>query len=365
MLHLVIMAGGSGTRFWPESRRSKPKQFLKLTGDRTLLQQAADRCRPWVPSERVHVVTGAAHAAETRRQLPELPAENILLEPCGRNTAPCIGLAALQVDLLDPDATILVAPADHLIRPDSAFRATVESGVSLLEKSPQASVLIGIPPRYPATAYGYIERGDPAGAGMATAFPVKSFREKPSREVAAQFLETGYYYWNAGIFLWRAQRILRLLEMFQPEIHARLGRLKSVWKTPEWNAALATEFPGMPSISIDYGVLEPVAARRDPGQPVFVVPAAFEWDDVGSWQALPAVLGTDPQQNTITGPQCGIETEGCIIRTTPEHLVATIGISDLVVVHTPDATLIAPKDDDNAIRRLVALLEEQGYGRFL
>lgn len=365
MLHLVIMAGGSGTRFWPESRRAKPKQFLTLAGDRTLLQQAADRCRPWIPPERIHVVTNAAHAGETLRQLPDLPAENVLLEPCGRNTAPCIGLAALQVDCLDPDAVILVAPADHLIRPDAAFRATVEKGVALLERSPQASVLIGIPPTYPATAYGYIERGDSVESGAASAFQVKSFREKPTREVAAQFLDTGSYYWNAGIFLWRAAHILRLLAEYQPEIHARLTRLRTEWKTPRWDAAIAAEFPGMPSISIDYGVLEPGAARRDRDQPVFVVPASFEWDDVGSWQALPAVLGTDAQRNTVTGPQCGIDTDGCVIRTTPGHLVATIGISNLVVVHTPDATLIAPKDDDNAIRKLVALLEERGYGKFL
>jgi mannose-1-phosphate guanylyltransferase len=365
MLHLVIMAGGSGTRFWPESRRAKPKQFLTLSGDRSLLQQAADRCRPWIPPARMHVVTNQAHAAETHRQLPDLPAENILLEPCGRNTAPCIGLAALHVDCLDPEGLLLVAPADHLIRPDAAFRATVENGAALLERSAKASVLIGIPPTYPATAYGYIERGEPALSGAKDAFRVQSFREKPTRDVAAQFLATGNYYWNAGIFLWRAAHILKLLEAFQPEIHARLARLRKEWGTPRWTAALETEFPGMPSISIDYGVLEPVAARRDAGQPVFVVPASFEWDDVGSWQALPAVLGTDAQENTITGPQCGINTQGCVIRTTPDHLVATIGLANLVVVHTPDATLIAPKDDDNAIRRLVALLEEQGYGRFL
>jgi mannose-1-phosphate guanylyltransferase len=365
MLHLVIMAGGSGTRFWPESRRAKPKQFLALTGERTLLQQAADRCRPWIPTERMHVVTGAAYAAETRRQLPDLPPRHVLQEPCGRNTAPCIALAALHVSALDPDATILVTPADHLIRPESEFRATVERAVALLHDHPQSSVLMGIRPTHPATGYGYIERASPGADNLGTAFAVESFREKPAREVARQFLQAGSYFWNAGIFLWRAAGILQLIRDFQPEIHERLLRLRDCLGTPEWEAALAAEFPGMPSISIDYGVLEPMATLRDGKRPVFVVPASFEWDDVGSWEALPRVLGADHEENTISGPQCGLETAGCVIRTTPDHLVATFGISDLIVVHTPEATLIAPRDDESAIRKLVARLEENGYGRFL
>jgi mannose-1-phosphate guanylyltransferase len=365
MLHLVIMAGGSGTRFWPESRRARPKQFLALAGERTLLQQAADRCRPWIPIERMHVVTGAAYAAETRRQLPDLPPEHVLQEPCGRNTAPCIALAALHVSRLDPDATILVTPADHLIRPEGEFRATVEQAVALLDDHPRASVLMGIRPTYPATGYGYIERAAPGAASLGTAFAVESFREKPARELARQFLQAGTYFWNAGIFLWRASGILQLIDDFQPEISQRLLRLGDSLGTPGWDAALRAEFPGMPSISIDYGVLEPMAALRDAKRPVFVVPASFEWDDVGSWEALPRVLGVDPEGNAISGPQCGIDTRGCVIRTTSDHLVATFGISNLIVVHTPEATLIAPRDDENAMRRLVAQLEERGYGRFL
>lgn len=363
MLYLVIMAGGSGTRFWPESRRARPKQFLTLARDRSLLQQAADRCRPWIPNDRIFVVTNAAHAAETRRQLPELSSRQVVLEPCGRNTAPCIGLAAMLVCRQDPEATLLVTPADHLIRPEIEFRATVKRAAALLDDHPRASVLMGVPPTYPATGYGYIERGAPVdGSG---AFLVQSFREKPTREAAREFLTTGQYYWNAGIFLWRAGHILELLREFQPEIHARLMRLEAAAGTSQWDAALADVFSGMPSISIDYGVLEPSTAQRDHGDRVFVVPASFEWDDVGSWQALPRVLGTDAQQNTIGGTHCGIDTTGCVIRTSSDHLVATVGVSNLVIVHTPDATLIAPRDDENAIRQLVALLEERGYGRFL
>jgi mannose-1-phosphate guanylyltransferase len=365
MLHLVIMAGGSGTRFWPESRSAKPKQFLTLTGERTLIQQAADRCRPWIPPERMWVVTNAAHAAETASQLPDLAHGHILLEPCGRNTAPCIGLAAWQVLAADPEAVLLITPADHLIRPEGEFRATVERSVRLIEHYPRASVLIGIEPAYPATGYGYIEKGESADDAARDTTRVKAFHEKPTLETAREFLATGRFCWNSGIFMWRAARIIELLKEFQPSIFAGLTNMTTRAGTAGWAAALHEEFPKMPSISIDYGVLEPLAARHAGEDAVFVVPATFQWDDVGSWQALPAVLGTDDRDNTITGTGCQIDTAGCVIRSTPDHLVATIGLTDFVVVHTADATLIAPKGDDAAIRKLVALLKERGYERFL
>lgn len=365
MLHLVIMAGGSGTRFWPESRRARPKQFLTLAGERSLIQQAADRCRSWVPAQRVRVVTNAAHAGETARQLPDLPSQNIVLEPCGRNTAPCIGLAAWQIARDDPDGVLLVTPADHLIRPESEFRATVERAVRLLERHPRASVLFGIQPSYPATGYGYIERAGPVAGAEGTAWQVRTFHEKPNQDAARKFLETGNFYWNSGIFVWRAARILELLAEFQPEIHSGLERLAARAQSAGWQTALREEFPKFPSISIDYGVLEPLAARTGADDSVFVLPASFDWDDVGSWQALPRVLGTDGQGNMITGKACPIDTSGCVIRSTGDHLVATVGLKDFVVVHTPDATLIAPKGDEAALRKLVALLQERGDERYL
>jgi mannose-1-phosphate guanylyltransferase len=365
MLYLVIMAGGSGTRFWPESRSAIPKQFLQLAGERTLIQQAADRCRSWIPPERVRVVTNTAHAAETARQLPDLARENILLEPCGRNTAPCIGLAAWQILDTDPDAVLLITPADHLIRPELEFRATVERAVRLIERSPKASVLFGIKPAYAATGYGYIEKGEAIGGTEGGAVRVKAFHEKPALERAREFLAAGAFSWNSGIFVWRAARIVELLKEFQPAIHAGLERLAARAKAAGREVAVAEEFPKLPGISIDYGVLEPLARRNSAEDSLFVLPATFEWDDVGSWQALPGVLGTDEEGNTISGPTCLIGTEGCVIRSTPDHLLATIGLKDFVVVHTADATLIAPKGDEAAIRKLVALIKERGYERFL
>ncbi|MGQ0637111.1 MAG: mannose-1-phosphate guanylyltransferase [Planctomycetaceae bacterium] len=363
MLHLVIMAGGSGTRFWPESRRARPKQFLTLAGDRSLLQQAADRCRGWVPPGRMWVVTNALHADETRAQLPDLDARRLLLEPCGRNTAPCLGLAAVNVLRDDPDAVLLVTPADHLIRPESEFRATVDAALKLLEREPEASILFGIPPTYPATGYGYIERREQVSGTQA--FRVASFREKPTAAVAQTFLDAGRYDWNAGIFVWRAAHLLRLLERYQPAMYERLMRLATTLGSARAAQALESEFPGMPAISIDHGVLEPAAAQPTESGGVFVVPAAFKWDDVGGWRALADVLGHDADRNAVSGPACSLDTTGCLIRTTKDHLVATIGVNDLVVVHTPDATLVAPKDDEAALRKLVALLDERGYGRFL
>lgn len=357
MLHLVVMAGGSGTRFWPESRRVRPKQFLTLSGTESLIQQAAHRVRPLIDAAQTWVVTGGAHADETARQLPEIPANQILHEPCGRNTAPCIGLAAMAILQKDPDAIVLVTPADHIIQPEQAFRDTVARATTLVGENPQASVLIGIKPTYAATGYGYIERGDATGDG----YQVAQFREKPAKEIAEQYLQTGRFYWNSGIFVWKASRIIELLQLHQPAICDRLDALQPAWGTSSWGSTLSAEFPRMPSISIDYAVLEPAASAGT----VFVLPASFGWDDVGSWQSLPAVLGKDADGNTTAGLTCSLNSTGCVIRSSNDHLIAAIGLEDLVVVHTPDATLVAPRDDENALRKLVALLEEKGLRHYL
>jgi len=374
MLHAVIMAGGSGTRFWPQSRRLLPKQFLTFAGDRTLIQDAAGRCPPVVTSDRVWVVTNAAHAVETARQLPNVPATQILVEPCGRNTAPCIGLAAIQLLAVDPDATMLVMPADHVIQPAAMFQQAVLAAEDLVAREPCSLVLFGIEPTLPATGFGYIQRGEPvsppatdtaagnepnhsAPSGWPT-FRVRSFQEKPNQLTAARYVASGDYYWNCGIFVWRAQAILDALTTFAPEITMRLQRLRSAIGTPEWNELLATEFPLMPSISIDYAVLEKTAH-------VCVLEAPFDWDDVGSWQALPRLLTPDRDGNTHVGRVCGIDSTGCIVRTTDEHLVATIGVKDLVIVHTPTATLVAHKRDENSLKQLVEELERRGLTDYL
>lgn len=357
MLHAVVMAGGSGTRFWPQSRRTLPKQLLRLAGDATMIQQTIARC-DWVPPDRTWIVTNRTQVDETARQLEQIPRNNILVEPCARNTAPCVGLAAVRLLQQDPDATMLVMPADHVIAPNAVFQAAVNSAAEIVKENPETFVLFGVRPNYPSTGFGYIERGS-ALIDAGRAYQVKSFREKPGLETAEQYVADGGFYWNCGIFVWRADQILKALEQFEPEIHTRLETLAAALDDGNWNETLDAEFPQMKSISIDYAVLE-----RATG--VVVLEAPFEWDDVGSWQALSRLLGTDDDGNTIDGQYCGLDSSACIVRTTDEnHLIATIGMEDCIVVHTPDATLVARKDDENAVKKLVELIEQQGHERFL
>ena len=358
MLHAVIMAGGSGTRFWPQSRRTMPKQLLRFASERTMIQSTAGRCTPWIPHEHMWVVTNQSQADETRRQLPEIPSQNILIEPCARNTAPCIGLAAIQLLHRDPEATMLVMPADHVIRTDEDFQRAATRAVEIVDGNPESFVLFGVRPTQPSTGFGYIERGEPLSRSATGAYHVTSFREKPDRDTAQQYLDSGNFDWNCGIFVWRASRILDALAEFEPDLYQRLLRLSEQIGDDEFPNALAIEFPQMKSISIDYAVLERASQ-------VSVLEATFAWDDVGSWQSLTRLRGSDADDNTIDGPFCGVDTKGCIVRSTDDHLIATIGLEDCIVVHTADATLVARKDDENAIRKLIAAIEEQGYDRFL
>jgi mannose-1-phosphate guanylyltransferase len=358
MLHAVIMAGGSGTRFWPESRRSRPKQFLQLAGDRTLLQATLDRCASFVPPAGQWVVTNELHAAETARQLPDVPAEQILREPCGRNTAPCIGLAALHLLAVDRDPLMLVMPADHVIATDAQFRQAVDAAVRIVNDEPQSLVLFGVRPTYPATGFGYMRRGEPLTATSIPAFRVQSFQEKPDRATAEGYVSEGTYYWNCGIFVWRARAILDALHAFTPDISSRLKRLQSALGKSDWPNVLAAEFPQMPSVSIDYAVVEK-------SLDVCVVEAPFIWDDVGSWQALTRWRPLDAHGNTVDGPYCGVKSENNIIRTTPDHVIATYGVQNLIIVHTPNATLVADRNDENALRQVTAELERQGLSGFL
>ncbi len=356
MLHGVIMAGGSGTRFWPASRKGRPKQLLSLTGERTLIQETYDRCQPLIPPERMWVVTGELLADETARQLPQIPREQILVEPCGRNTAPCVGLAAVRLAARDPDATMLVLPADHAIQTTPQFQAGMQRAAELVESDPERLVLFGVKPSFPATGYGYIERAA-ALAGETSVFGVQSFREKPDQATATQYVESGRFYWNCGIFCWRAQRILDGLRRFEPEVAARLQVLSEAADSTNWSAVLATEFPKMKSISIDYAVLE-----KD--SPLCVVEAPFGWDDVGSWLAIARLRGVDSEQNTVDGPHVGVRTTDCLVKTTADHLIATIGVEGLVIVHTPHATLVARKGDEDGIRKIVERLGTGEWNRY-
>jgi mannose-1-phosphate guanylyltransferase len=361
MLHTVIMAGGSGTRFWPASRQVRPKQFLTLFGDRSLIQMAWDRCQFLTPPERCWVVAGPQHAALIREQLPDLPESNLVIEPCPRNTAACIGLTATAIEKVDPAATMAVLPSDHIIAPADQFAAAVRIAESAVDQSPESLVLFGISPTYPATGYGYIEVADASATnanedGSLTPSPVVRFREKPDRATAEEFLRSGRFLWNSGIFVWRARRILAALEIHEPGI---ASGLKQIGVAPEWERELQKTFPGLPSVSIDYAVLE----REAPS--CRVLPAPFSWDDVGSWEATTRWTSPDAAGNHVHATHIGDATADSIIQSTDGHLIVTSGVENLLIVHTPDATLVARRDDEAAMRRIVEQLRNSGFSDYL
>lgn len=359
MLHAVVMAGGSGTRFWPESRKSRPKQLLKLVGAETLIRQTVDRLGPLIAADETLVVTSADLADAVADELPDVPTENIVAEPCGRDTAACIGLAAHWLLRGDPDAVMVVLPADHFIRPAQAFQQVLAAAAGWIERNPEALVTLGAPPRHAATGFGYIERGGalPKQNGV-DLYEVNAFREKPQLAVAEQFVASGNFYWNCGIFIWRAARILEALAQFAPQVHEALGRIAPALGTAEEQATLARVYPEVPRISIDHAVMEKAGG-------VFVLEAAFQWEDVGNWEALARLEGSDAEGNCITGQHCGLDTSECIIRGQPGALVATVGVSNLIVVQTADCVLVADRNRQESFRELNALLRERGYEPFL
>jgi mannose-1-phosphate guanylyltransferase len=359
MLHAMIMAGGGGTRFWPRSRQQRPKQFLALGGERTLLQQAMDRIEALLPADRTWVITGKAYRPETSRQLPQLPADHIVGEPCGRDTAPCIGLGAALIARRDPEAVMLVTPADHVIEPVREFERAAQAAVAMAEEHPSALVTFGIPPTFPSTGYGYIHRGAEVGQRQGVSvFRVQRFEEKPATDRAERFLASGEYYWNSGIFVWQANTVLEELRRQQPKLHDAVRRIADGWDTPRRDAVLRQEFEALPKISIDYAVMERAAE-------VLVVKAPYRWDDVGSWLALERMNPQDAERNTVLATHCGVNTKQCVIVGDAGRLIATLGVENLLIVQDGDATLIADRRDEGAVKQLVELLKKKGLGRYL
>jgi mannose-1-phosphate guanylyltransferase len=356
MLHAVIMAGGSGTRFWPLSRTARPKQLLDLTGGRTMIQATVDRLGDVAPSERTWIITNRSLALPIAEQLPQLSREQIVGEPCKRDTAPAIGLAALLVMQADPQAIMAVMPADHLIQPTEAFQAAIRQAVALVESQPQTLVTFGIKPTYAAESFGYIERGK--SGGRWGEYEVVRFREKPAKSIAEEYLASGNFYWNSGIFVWKARTILDAIARYEPTIHEHLLAISKAIGSPDFAKSLDREFTAIRGKSIDFAVMEHY-------QPVVVIEATFTWDDVGSWQSLARSVGGDAAGNTVIGKHLGIRTQGSIVRSTSEHLVVTLGLNDCIVVHTPDATLVAEKHQEEAIREVVKALEERGWREYL
>ncbi len=356
MLHAMIMAGGGGTRFWPRSRAARPKQFLAFSGDRTLLQATLDRIEAQVPRDRTWVITGAAHRQQAIEQLPELDPKRIVGEPMGRDTAACIGLGAALITKEDPNAIMIVMPADHAIEPVQEFRRAVHAAEQFAEAFPKALITFGIRPTYPATGYGYIHRGESIGQRQnITAYRVKQFKEKPKFEVAEQYVAGGEYYWNSGIFVWKVAAILEELQSHKPKLMDGVRHIADAWGTPKQDAVFRVEYERAEKISIDFAVLE--HARE-----VIVVQAPYQWDDVGSWLALERRNPQDADGNTIQARHLGIKTSKCVIVSDPEHLIATIGVSDLLIIQDGNATLIANRKEEGTVKDIVETLKKMPGG---
>lgn len=359
MLYAVIMAGGSGTRFWPESRTARPKQLLRLAGDQTMIRATVNRLEQVTPPSRIRIITSRQLADSIREELPELPADAVVAEPCRRDTAPCIGLAARLLLKEDPDAVMAVMPSDHVIQATDKFQAALRYAARLVEERPGRLVTFGIPPTYPAESFGYIERGESLAATTAdpATFGVQMFREKPDAATARKYLDSGRFYWNSGIFVWRADTIDAALAKLAPEMHARLKVIGEAGPA-EFAGTLEREFAAIQGKSIDYAVMEQY-------DDVAVIEASFDWDDVGSWRSIARLYPADENGNTIIGRHLGVNSQGLIVRGDDQRLIVTLGMKDCIIVHTPDATLVANKNDEEAVRQVVEELKRRGWDEYL
>jgi mannose-1-phosphate guanylyltransferase len=343
----VILAGGSGVRLWPLSRPDRPKQLMRLAGQRSLLLQAVDRLMPLFAPQDIYVVALEEHLPAIRRELPDLPDENLVGEPIARDTAAAIAYAASLLHAQDPDTGMGVFTADHLIRPDDVFRKAVQAGLALAESNADALVTFGIVPTHPHTGLGYVELGEAIETGV---WRVRSFREKPDAATARRFIEAGNYRWNSGMFAWRTATILARLQQYLPRTHETMRQISANRSAAERNELARQLYPGLARISIDYAVLEKASD-------IVLVDMNLNWLDLGSWSALSEALGRDAAGNTRAAVNVvDLDCAGCLFVAEDSHLIAALGVTDLVVVHSADATLVCHRDRAADIKRLVEAL---------
>ena len=358
MRYVVIMAGGSGTRLWPLSRQGRPKQLLEILDGKSLLRLAFERVAGLVPQENIVVCTGRAYADDVARQLPELADGTILGDPEGRDSLNAVAWSAAEVARRDPEGVLAMVTADQVISPIDAFQRSLVAAFEVAEARPQSLVTLGVVPTTPHTGYGYLHR-----AGELEGFPgvhrIAEFKEKPGRDLAQAYLDSGDYWWNAGMFVWRAETLLSQLDQLMPRT---AETVREIAAHPE---RLDELFPTLAKISVDYAVMEPVSAGRTDAE-VVSVGLQIDWRDVGGFESLAGLFDRDAQGNALDGASVNLDTTGSVIINAagPEHLVSTMGLSDCLVVVTRGATLVAPLADAERVKELVALVREQAGAHF-
>ena len=349
--YVVIMAGGKGERFWPASRLKRPKHLLPIVGDKPMLTQTVERLEGFIDASKIFVITNSEQLQGVREVCPMLPADNVIAEPVGRDTAAAVGLAMLLIKARNPNASLAMLPADAFIKDSQAFQDSLDVAFQAAESAPSL-VTLGIAPTEPATGYGYIQKGEPVGSfGGESVFKVVEFKEKPDLETAKGYLASGDYYWNAGMFVWSVGAISDALDKFTPVLKKGLDELESRMSGGEALPSLLEElYPSLEKISIDFAVME----KADN---VLTLAATFDWDDVGAWPAIERHFPKDSAGNVVDGAGVFESSSGNIAVAPDGHLIACVGVDDLIVVHTKDATLVCKKDQAQKIKDLVEGLD--------
>ncbi len=356
----VIMAGGVGTRFWPRSRERSPKQFLEILGNGTMIENTLDRLTPLVDPNHAFVVTNRVQAEMVKRLVPWMPAENVLAEPLGRNTAACIGLSALWINRIDPDGLMVVSPADHIVQNKEEFLRILRLALKVAEEK-DSLVTIGIKPTHPETGYGYIQtaedeidRNEYRSEGV---YRVKTFAEKPNLETAEKFLQSGDFLWNSGIFIWKASVILREIELHLPDLHEQLLEIRESIGAPAYEQTLEHSYRIIRSISIDYGIMEKAGN-------VFVVKGDFGWSDVGSWDEVVRLTQKDNEGNSVRGKSILLNSKNNFVDAGGK-IVAAIGVDDLIIITTDDAVLVCRKGASQDVKEVVDFIRRKQMNDYL
>jgi mannose-1-phosphate guanylyltransferase len=362
MEYAVVLAGGAGKRLWPLSRQSRPKQMLKLLDGETLLHRCFDRLATIFDHRNIIILTSAGYSDMVRENVPDLPNDNVIAEPVVRDTAGAIGLAASVLSKYDPDATMAVVTADQLIRPTKVFQQAMIDGLQFVNQNPESMITFGIEPTYPSTQLGYLKLGAAAKCQDCEnqVHKVEAFKEKPNEPTARQYIETGQYCWNSGMFVWKAKTLLANLFKFAPEVQEPLKRIQASWDGPDQEDTLETYFPKLPKISIDYAVMEKAAN-------VYAIRLNCKWLDMGSFAALADVISSDENNNiVVAGKSELIDCKNSIIVTEDkDHLITCIGLKNMVVAHSADATLVCPIDDTDKLKDLLDRIKSKGGEKYL